>query len=320
MRSKTIYGFETRFITDEIIRPFVRKYNPPHDSWKTRMWRKPYNPHLHTSPTNRTKWVGFNINQWVEDKVPAVFWGTIRGTQDLIKTARKHGILYFNFDHPYFFRTPHSIHMKLKTRNYRITANAENINFLCNDKFIEEDKEHVKFFRSVDTDDLKISNRLYKNSKRKYILLCPPSNFACDLYDLGTTNDWVIKTKKEIKKYTDREIIIREKKLKFDKPLEEDLKDAYCIVTHQSTAAIKAVMNGVPSICDVSSSAAPVSTTKIEDIENIKRPDNDLINLWIDSLLANQFSMEEIRSGYARHAVWRLQVKDNVKVKYDNNS
>jgi hypothetical protein len=118
---------------------------------------------------------------------------------------------------------------------------------------------------------------------------------------------WISNTQKIIQKYTDRPIIIRRKQLKFDKPLLEDLQNAYCIVTHQSTAAIEAVLNGVPSICDPSSCAAPVSSTKIEDIESLTRPDKELIYDWVNSLLACQFPTFKIASGYAKRAIDRLQ-------------
>ena len=94
----------------------------------------------------------------------------------------------------------------------------------------------------------------------------------------------------------------------------EDLQNAYCIVTHQSTAAIAAILNGVPSICDASSCAAPVSSTKIEDIENLTRPDNDLIYNWVNSLLACQFPIHKLADGYAKRAVDRLQSQN------DNNT
>jgi len=51
----------------------------------------------------------------------------------------------------------------------------------------------------------------------------------------------------------------------------------------------------------------PVSIDYV-DIEKEYVRDDDLVNKWIDSLLANQFTMEEIKSGLAKETVDRLQV------------
>jgi hypothetical protein len=53
----------------------------------------------------------------------------------------------------------------------------------------------------------------------------------------------------------------------------------------------------------------PVSIN-FEDIEKKYIRDDDLVNKWIDSLLANQFTMEEIQNGTAKRIV----------DKYDNHS
>jgi hypothetical protein len=109
----------------------------------------------------------------------------------------------------------------------------------------------------------------------------------------------------ELKSHTDRDIIIRKKDE--TKTLQEQLKNCHAIVTHQSTAAIQAILQGVPSFCDLISQSVPVSEIDISKIETPFYPDDDLRQQWIDSLLSCQFSMSEISNGKAREIVDRLQ-------------
>jgi len=69
------------------------------------------------------------------------------------------------------------------------------------------------------------------------------------------------------------------------------------------------MLKGVPVICDEVSMCKPVSIDYV-DIEKEYVRDDDLVNKWIDSLLANQFTMQEISNGTAKRIV----------DKYDNNS
>ena len=80
-------------------------------------------------------------------------------------------------------------------------------------------------------------------------------------------------------------------------------------MTYQSTVGITAILKGIPVICDEISMCKPVSINYV-DIEKEYVRDDDLVNKWIDSLLANQFTMQEIANGTAKRIV----------DKYDNNS
>jgi len=318
-----MYGFETRLLTDKVLKLFLDSI-PKIDSSGVQMMKKTrphamFNPitgkRYNFNPNEELEYNDFELETWKEQKTPICYWGTLRGTKKLRKLCKQYKINYYNLDHSYFFRTSHQSHLSLNTPNYRVTFNAENINFLCNDKFEQEDYEHINFYRkSTVGDQLLYNEGLYKNSKKQHILLCPPSEHACNYYEMDDSETWISNTQKLIQKHTDRPIVIRKKQLNFEKPLLEDLQNAYCIVTHQSTAAIAAILNGVPSICDASSCAAPVSSTKIEDIENLTRPDNDLIYNWVNSLLACQFPTHKLADGYAKRAVDRLQSQN------DNNT
>ena len=82
------------------------------------------------------------------------------------------------------------------------------------------------------------------------------------------------------------------------KPLREEVQSAYAVVSHNSAVVVDAVVNGVPVFCDKMNMGVPIGLTDFSKIEQPIKPAR--IN-WIYSLLANQFTMSEIRNGTA----WR---------------
>ena len=147
------------------------------------------------------------------------------------------------------------------------------------------------------------------------IIVCPPTGAIEWMFD---AQDWLSTTVKTLKQQTDREIVVRDKPLnpqikiengftqldgfmknKIQKPLEEDLNDAYCVVTYNSMVALKAVCQGIPVICDVNCAAYPMSGN-LHDIDNLNRPDREP---WLWHLAHNQFTLEEMASGYAYNCI-----------------
>lgn len=107
---------------------------------------------------------------------------------------------------------------------------------------------------------------------------------------------WTDRTIRELAKITDRRMIVREKQTK--RPLQADLENAYCLISHGSNTAVEAVILGVPVIVDPSSAAALVGRTKLKDIDNLVYPDR---TKWLHSLAYGQFLEHELTDG----TVWR---------------
>ena len=128
-----------------------------------------------------------------------------------------------------------------------------------------------------------------------YILFIPPNPHVKNYYYFD--KDWEERTLKTIKKHTRKEIKIRTKESKTS--LQKDIDNAYCVVSCQSTVCINAIMSGVPSFCDDISMGVPVSLTDLSLIKDPLYPGDR--EMWINSLLANQFTMTEISNGKA----WR---------------
>ena len=115
------------------------------------------------------------------------------------------------------------------------------------------------------------------------------SDFCVDM--LG----WNKAIRRRVEAETDRPVRVREKKARETRPLEADLEDAWCLVTHSSTAAVEAVIAGVPVFCEPTCAAAPVGRTDL-DIENPVRPEREA---WLAALAWRQFSRDEVSSGMA---------------------
>lgn len=285
-----ILGFGTRRATNNIVENFTRSFNGVY-----------YDNRRTVDKFETTFWPNFNITDWLKQKTPIIILGILRGTEKLLWLAKEHKINYYYIDHAYFFRadkhTPNEI---TNEQSYRICVNSENLNYNINKLMNEEDILRIQNNKSI-----LIKKISPVKSTGNKILICPPSEALVRYYKIEQgVQGWLDKTINLIKQQTEKEVIIRYKDS--NTPILKDFENAYCIVTYQSTIAIEAILNGIPSFCDISSSCAPVSNTSL-DILNPFIPNRNEIILWMDSLLSNQFNMKEIISGVARKSIGRLQ-------------
>ena len=266
-----IQGFETRELTDQVIRPFVKSANGIlHIKSKS------------VEQYEQTIWPSFNKNDLT--KYPIAVFGILRGTGELIKECQRINHTYYHFDHAYYFKEQkHGKNSIFNDRIYRLTKNGMMLTYI--DKLNDTDKQRlIRFKKHIQIKPW--------TKKGDYILVLPPSEHVNLWYDF---TNWETDTINKLKKHTQKEIRIRKKDSKI--PFMEELKNAWAIVTSQSTAAVDAIINGVPSFCDPMSFAVPVSHTDLSYIETPLYPDHR--EEWIDSLLSNQYTMTEISNGYA---------------------
>jgi hypothetical protein len=141
-------------------------------------------------------------------------------------------------------------------------------------------------------DRLKIRPDPWNRRGTKIVVAEPSAHYA----KFHNVEDWVVKIVAKLKK-TGRPIKVRNKLSRI--PLQRELHDAYCLVTHGSVAAVEAVVFGCPVITDPCSTAAPMGRTAIEDIDNLVYPDRAA---WLSSVATSQFSAGEIVSG----EIWDL--------------
>jgi hypothetical protein len=141
-------------------------------------------------------------------------------------------------------------------------------------------------------------------------------------------NDWVYRTIMDIRKKSDRFIVVRNHPLASQRafgdheelarklllagvqnirfsdgqivPWKQDLDDAYCTVTYTSGLAIDSVLSGIPTIaCDPGNFAWGISSNSVQDINNVKLESTELVKKWLRNIAGCQWSNQEMRNGTA---------------------
>jgi len=222
----------------------------------------------------------------IDPKDNAMFWGFVNNNLELVHKIEERKQKYWFTDTPYFGRFDNA-NLKPDNHYWRICKNNIHARLITNCGSDRFDKFKIKIKSS--------------NKSGTHILICP-SSAGIHMYLKHTT--WLNDTIKEIKKYTDRPIKIREKPRgrgtsgpsEAKVPIEEDLKDAWACVTSCSISAIESMCNGVPVFCHEKSFANPVAST---DLSKIERPMYADSYQWLCSLAYQQFTPEEIANGTA---------------------
>lgn len=136
------------------------------------------------------------------------------------------------------------------------------------------------------------------------ILVVTPSEKPCMYYGI-TRDQWLTETMAELKKHTDREIIVRDKVGRVLRvgdnsvPAQIDREKIYALVTYNSIAATEAISSGIPAIATAPGAADALCTKNISDIENPYRPDPDKVVAWQNWLAYCNFNTRELEDGTA---------------------
>ena len=150
--------------------------------------------------------------------------------------------------------------------------------------------------------------RKFKGEGRK-ILVAPPSEKVMRFFGQLSPEEWVEKTVKELKQYTDRPIEIRLKPIRAERwqvgtnSMADALADdVFCLVTYNSIAALEALMEGKPAVVLGRNAAEVIAETDIKNVDNPRIPTKDEMDALMAHLAYCQFTIPEMRSGYA----WRI--------------
>jgi hypothetical protein len=138
------------------------------------------------------------------------------------------------------------------------------------------------------------------------ILIAAPDEKPCKFYGIDK-DTWVEQTITQLKDYTDRPVIVRDRaKSRLQREVHDTLKsalsdDVFALVTYNSVAATESVLFGVPAFVLAPSNAAlPVSRSDLSFIEDPYYPDDDIRHKWACHLSYGQFHISEIKSGTAK--------------------
>tara|TARA_Y100001937_G_scaffold126222_1_gene194973 strand:+ start:632 stop:1438 length:807 start_codon:yes stop_codon:yes gene_type:complete len=231
-----------------------------------------------------------DIKNYARGDGPAMFWGFVGENFNLMKDLQRRNKTFYFADMPYFGRWNGDNNAE---HYWRITKNELHPSVLYHrmpDRF-------ERFGKTIEQ---------WKNTG-EHILVCPSSPTMNRWYD---HTDWVQDTVAKLQQHTDRKIVVREKprakgtsgpravELGGLKTFEEEAKGAWAVVTSVSMCAIDAVCMGIPIFTSNDSAVRKLGLQDLSKIEEPVRPQREPI---LYSLAYNQFTPQEIASGYARN-------------------
>jgi len=230
--------------------------------------------------------VGGRISTWIKEEfttTPIVLRGITKHKQ--MKTCQATGRDFFYIDTGYFGNGKKKLY-------HRITKND------------------VQWFGPIierPWDRLEKTNvRPKKMRSGTNILIAPPSQKLLNNYDI-VLEDWLTNVQEEIKKHTDRPIIIRIKQSRSTRLIDNTMEmaldqDVHCLVTFSSIAAGEALLLGKPAITLGPNAAAALCSQSLSEIENPRIPSLEEVEAWARHIAYCQFTEAEMRDGTA----WKI--------------
>ena len=136
------------------------------------------------------------------------------------------------------------------------------------------------------------------SKKGSKILIAPQSDIFYALMGLNKLR-WLEEVKRQIKKVSDREIIVREKASGFyaEQQFEEALLDIWAVVCFMSAAGMQAALHGVPCFATHECVSQKFGSGDLSRIENPVYPDDRERMAWV--LADNQWTIPELERGLA---------------------
>ena len=140
--------------------------------------------------------------------------------------------------------------------------------------------------------------------KGGHIVVTTQSSLFYEVRMNMTRDQWVAHIRDTLSQHTDREIRIYEKPLPGESGnapahagFETGLDGAHAMVTHSSSTAVKALLEGIPVFCEPICMAACMGQTDLALIETPAYPDHR--RQFFNNLAANQWTLGEINQGMA---------------------
>ena len=179
-------------------------------------------------------------------------------------------------------------------------------NSMQHTKVLDVPDDRLQVLQKFDT---RLARKGWKKSGSK-ILMVAPSEKPCEYYGINK-DQWIKNTVETLKRYTDREIVIREKgdrkeRISVKTIYEAFDEDVYAVVTYNSIAAAEAVAYGLPAFALAPTAADPVCLRDLSRIEKPYYPDDDFVHKWLSSLAYGQFNLTEMLTGVA----WKMVLEN----------
>ena len=153
------------------------------------------------------------------------------------------------------------------------------------------------------------------SKSRNKILVCPSSQTVTYHINGISQQEWIDQVVAQLKEYTDREIVVRNKPRPgnqwWNTDIKDDLQDAHALVTNMSLSAIDAILNMVPAFTHARNVASQVTSRDISKIEKPFKPGKMTMRDWMKFVAEHQFTLNEIGSGVAYETLKR-QYEDKI--------
>ena len=249
----------------------------------------------------------------ISNKSPCVFRGITRIST--IKQCVDNNIDFYYIDTGYMGCYPQKNWHRFTKNNLQTLdhLNYKQLDFLTDVKVL---KKRFKDIMNVDYDNYKPKRPVEGES----ILIIPPSlNSTRSLNIMNHSmfvdqKDYIDFITKEVRKYTDKKIIVRQKPNRKERTLNgktllHQLKDdkIHCLVAFNSIAAFEAIQEGYPAITLSPNAASFLSEKELSNIEKPYFADDDKIREHSLYLSACQFNIDEFKNGYAVKQIEQLQ-------------
>ena len=187
-----------------------------------------------------------------------------------------------------------------------------------NDKFLEDGR----------SEKLGIFLKNWRNFG-EHVLICGQHSQSQQWADQHPPEVWINSLVTEIKKHTDRKIILRPHPRDYqwvqkignlgidiripqkvqgtydDFNHNEDFKNAWCVVNPSSNTGILAAIEGIPVFCNVDSLAYPVSTKNFEKVETLNKPNR---TTWLEEICHTEWTLLEIEQGTPINRIFNKKV------------
>ena len=228
-----------------------------------------------------------------------MFWGLVGNNAEIMNEYTKQGQKFLFSDMPYFGRW--------NGLKEAVDPDAEFYWRICALGI------HDSSFSHQQKSDRFEKFHIQPAKKRKMgreIILCPSSETITRFVHNCSVEEWVGNVKNILQDSTDRPIRVRYKPRANGTsgpavaaiPFEQDIRDAFCVITSTSMSAVEAAIHGVPTFKTSPSGPMPCSTIlhpNFPDFEQSASWDHDLVSICLNNLAYQQFTPKEMASGYA---------------------
>lgn len=198
---------------------------------------------------------------------PIAVWGQLRGAKDLLAKS-KH---FYRMDHAYVGRLDY----------YRITRND-----FQPSRIVERPADRWEKLKK----QYKLNMGPWQKGKHILVTLSDART-----YEFFGLLDWPDRTRAAIAKHTDRPIVLRSRTE--SRPLAEQLKGAWAVVTYASNTVVDSLLAGVPVFTLGPSIARPVGLSDVSRIESPHYPENR--EEFFRHMAYCQFDCLEFNNGFA---------------------